>query len=400
MSARAAWRNERGIALPMAMMVMAALSTLVLSLLSLARGEPQIARNHEASAQARAMAESGLERALWALTAGTTTPETAGALADPLPTPVPAPYDGAAFVQVSALGGFKVAVTDGPGAGERTIVATGYAPSSAAPAAVKKIQVVVEQLRFLRDGGVPLCALCVGGETPEGSNAKLVLNNSTISASTTASPAARFCGDVVPQGAFLTTGSVVSTGNTSASDPAGQPGSRDGVAASVFAPFTLTDADLAALKALAKANGTYFTGARTWTADDPPPSGIVFVDTTTGAPFTNATPDEEAASVTLSGTFTWSGWLIVAGVLTIPSGTPSLTGILYALNDLTINTEATVSGAVVSTNRKDALSSNVDSMEKKATITYDCPAMRDPGGLGLIPRGWSVKPGTYREIAG
>jgi hypothetical protein len=122
------------------------------------------------------------------------------------------------------------------------------------------------------------------------------------------------------------------------------------------------------------------------------------VDTTTGAPFTASTPDTEAASVTLSGNFTWSGWLIVAGTISVPSGNPNLSGMLYALNDVSINTLATINGAVVSADRKDTLATNVDSTENKANIIYDCPAVQNAGNA--IPHNWWVKPGTFREIAG
>ena len=77
-----------------------------------------------------------------------------------------------------------------------------------------------------------------------------------------------------------------------------------------------------------------------------------------------------------------------------------LTLVMNAVFGIPVSTTHTITGAIVSANRKDAVSNNVDSMEQKATITYDCPAMQDPGGLGLIPRTWSIQPGSYREIAG
>ena len=73
-------RNERGIALPMALIVMAILTALMAAFAVLATSEPQIASNQVASAQARALAESGVERVLWALTTGEASPTTAGVI--------------------------------------------------------------------------------------------------------------------------------------------------------------------------------------------------------------------------------------------------------------------------------------------------------------------------------
>ena len=60
-------RDERGVALPMALMSLALLTTLMLALASLSRTEPVIAANHLRGSQARTLAESGIEYALWAL---------------------------------------------------------------------------------------------------------------------------------------------------------------------------------------------------------------------------------------------------------------------------------------------------------------------------------------------
>ena len=88
--------NERGVALPTAMIAMAILMSLIVVLMTLATSEPQIANNQVASAQARALAESGLERAIWALTMGETNANAAGVAspspsASPTPSPSPSP---------------------------------------------------------------------------------------------------------------------------------------------------------------------------------------------------------------------------------------------------------------------------------------------------------------------
>src|SRR5438128_10929069 len=63
-------QDERGIAFPMAMIVMVILTSLMIAFAVLTTSESQIASSQMASAQARALAESGVERALWAMTKG------------------------------------------------------------------------------------------------------------------------------------------------------------------------------------------------------------------------------------------------------------------------------------------------------------------------------------------
>src|SRR5712692_7059791 len=110
-------KDERGIAFPMAMIVMVILTSLMIAFAVLATSESQIASSQMASAQARALAESGVERALWALTTGESNPGANGALVLDagylLPNPMPPAYLGS-FVAVndpvlgSQIGGFKV----------------------------------------------------------------------------------------------------------------------------------------------------------------------------------------------------------------------------------------------------------------------------------------------------
>src|SRR3989441_9557299 len=112
-------QDERGIALPMAMIVMAILTSLMIAFAVLVTSELQIAGNQMASAQARALAESGLERALWALTTGESSPATGGVLfLDPSYNPPPSSvwplYDGSRVIAGnepvlgSPVGGFKI----------------------------------------------------------------------------------------------------------------------------------------------------------------------------------------------------------------------------------------------------------------------------------------------------
>src|SRR5439155_7627047 len=98
MKTRTPITDERGIAFPMAMIVLTVLMALMAAFTLLATSEPQIAANHMASVQARPLAESGLERALWALTQGEARPAPAGTLVNSGPPnytiAIAPPYDG------------------------------------------------------------------------------------------------------------------------------------------------------------------------------------------------------------------------------------------------------------------------------------------------------------------
>src|SRR5688572_29639132 len=150
--------DERGVALPMAMMMLLLLTTLMMAFGVLAQTEPVIAANQLRVAQARANAESGMERALWALSMGALNPGTAGSLDNPLPgtaaatVTAPAPYNGSLFM-TSSTGGWVVTVqTIDPIANPhvRRITAIGFTPTNDAadkrPKAHRRIQADFEIL--------------------------------------------------------------------------------------------------------------------------------------------------------------------------------------------------------------------------------------------------------------
>jgi Tfp pilus assembly protein PilX len=76
MTTRQILRDERGVALPMAMIVLVLLTTLMVAFALLARTEPVIAHNQQRTSQALAHAEAGFERAVWALSQGVIAPGT------------------------------------------------------------------------------------------------------------------------------------------------------------------------------------------------------------------------------------------------------------------------------------------------------------------------------------
>jgi hypothetical protein len=386
-------RSEAGIALPMTLIVMALITSLTVALLAFTSSEPVIASNQMLNAQARAIAESGVERALWALSAGERVIVPAWALADPLPAPVPAPYDGSTYVAVG-VGEFKVTVTDVPGTSDRNITAVGYVPNHTSPLAIKKIQTTVTHVKVPK----PPCALCAGGEQPPGTNTQIQVGGS---ASITASTAngAQYCAGTTPTAAAYAQGTVNTNGHPGITGPTGGSAILQNQPNSSF-NFLFSDSDFATLKALAKQNGTYYQGSQTWTS--PPPNGIIVVDTPSGNPLGPSSPSTDLLTVDIHGNWSsgWSGWLVVAGTIQV-SGSVTMTGLIYSQNDIDLHGTGggSLTGAIVSTNRVDTSSTNVDTDDiGNAPITYNCPAVQNGGGF--IPPNWFIKSGSYQEVSG
>ena len=80
--------DQRGVALPMAMLALLILSSVMIGFSVLGATEPTIANNQLMATQARALAEAGVERAIWALNNPT---EPKGV---PSGGPIPRLYDG------------------------------------------------------------------------------------------------------------------------------------------------------------------------------------------------------------------------------------------------------------------------------------------------------------------
>src|SRR5207245_10045602 len=96
--------NQRGIAMPAAMIGLVVLTSLMVAFALLAQSEPDIANNHMMSARARAFAEAGVERALWAVTI-----IAVSGVSDPLAASNP-PYDGNDSFWVAQLSRINVAI--------------------------------------------------------------------------------------------------------------------------------------------------------------------------------------------------------------------------------------------------------------------------------------------------
>lgn len=393
--------GQRGIALPMALIALMILTALVVAFSVLSTSEPTIAANQLRVAQARALAEAGVERATWALT----NKDATGGLADPLPSPVPAPYDGSQLLMVSVaatpVGGFRLTVASGPQSNERNVVAVGWVPTDASAdgrtKAHQRITATLTKIRFLD----PPCALCVRGDLDVG-------GNSTIDSRSDTS-----CG---AKSGTITTGTT--TIGSGAADVWGADGNStrnqtgtappadivNNYSAASFDSYLFTSSDLDALKAIAKARGTYYQGAVTFNSSNRMPDGIIFVDTTTGNNITPSTPSSEFAAVSIHGgapaapSGIFSGWIISNGGISI-SGDFRMHGMVYAVNDISYTGTGTgeIVGQMISQNIRDTVATSIDTNTGgNAAVIYNCAYAKTGGGQ--IPQGWFLKAGTYKEV--
>ncbi len=390
--------DQRGIALPTAILALMVLLTLVLGFTILSSTEPVIANNQLMVAQARAITEAAIERAIWGLD-NSVDPN---GIPNPLVGAAPAPYDGSLLLTVAYnganIGGFRVTVTNGGAVNERDISADGWVPNDTATSRGKqRITVTVAKIRFLD----PPAALAVRGELD-------VSGNSTID-----SRADTSCGN---KSGSLTLGATTIGGSGEVYGADGNNVKNQATDAvqnqpqSVFDTFTYTNAELSMLKSLAQANGTYYQGAQTFNAGRRLPNGVVYIDTVSGQNIDqsgpNTTPTSDFASVSINGNAPadssgiFSGWFIVAGSLSI-SGDFHMHGMIYVLNDMTYTGTGTgqIDGAVITQNIRDTSSTSIDTNTGgNAKINFNCNYAKTGGGQ--VPQGFRIKAGTYKEVSG
>jgi hypothetical protein len=418
--------DERGVALPMAMLALLILSALVVGFSVLSATEPTIANNQIMVAQARSLAEAGVERVIWALN----NPGDANGI--PGTGAIPAPYDGSQLILVSAggnnLGGFRVTVAaatttpypaDCPPASslsraDRCIVAVGWVPNdtTSSPTAHQKIRIIATNPQLLFTD--PPAALSVRGDLQMG-------GNSLVDSRTDTS-----CGRKV---------GTVTTGDTdildTATDVWGAADNNDvrnevtdanngpipadahdivkDLGRSYFDRFALTDADINALRTYAKRYGTYLQGTVSFNASNLIPNGLVFIDTVSGNNITRegvspATPIYDFASVSIQGnppadpSGIFSGYLFVNGTLTI-DGNFMMHGLAYTQNDIDYHGVGTggVWGAMISRNIRDVVQTSIDSdVNGNALVNYNCQYAKTAGGT--FSSTWTITSGTYREL--
>ena len=399
-------RDQRGVALPMALLALLILSALVISFGILAASEPLIGTNQRLVAQARAVTESGLERAIWALN------NPAVGLPNPLPGTTPAPYDGSTPIPVSVngtqVGEVEVTVTNGVNPNERNIVAVGWVPTKAGAKAHQKIRATV--YRFIYAATPPPASLTVQGQINITGNTNI---DSRVDQTcgprdgtwSVASTTVGGSGDVYGADGNNTKNQSAATGITDI---------KQNVPTSAFAPYLLKNQDLDTLKTMAKAAGTYYSGSAvsslTFNASNLLPNGIIFIDTVSGvnidANGANTTPTSDFANVSLHGNAPadpsgiFRGMIVVAGSLTI-SGDFHARGLVYSVNDLVYQGTGTglIEGAVISQNIRDIDSTTIDTNTGgNSSIIFNCRYASNP--TGGLPQGFTVQPGSYKEVAG
>lgn len=382
-------RDERGAALPLAMVTLSLLAILVLGLSMLTASEPLIASNQLQSAHAQALAEAGLERALWAVQR----PQDQAGLPHPLPTPSPAPYDGGRLIVVLtrgvSTGGFRLTVLPGAAPNERQVMSVGWMPTDdpadLRPKAHRRITATLWRVRVPAE--LAPCALCALGD--------LTLEESAVVDARADLACGGKSGAWASGTVSLTAGAMIlgADGDDVPNGPADYRSGQPGEAADAW---TLSEADLSALKRLARARGTYFQGTVVFDAVHPAPEGLIFVDSTSGGPITATTAPEELARVEMRGG-AFHGWLVVAGSIEI-SGDARLRGLAYAQDGFTYrgSSPGRIEGQVIAAGRRGGTSVLSRTGEGPA-LTFDCSAATD--GDGTVPAGWRIKPGSYREPA-
>ncbi len=390
--------DQRGVALPLALLALLLLVVVLLALAALAATEPAIAANHLRATQARALAESGFERALWALSRGVAAPGCEGCLATPLAAPVPAPYDGSVLVPLGVTGGFVVAIWPGATPDERRIRAEGWAPTNDPDdprvRAHRVVEAVVERLPDLALAAP--CAVCVRGPAELDGPVTVDASGDTgcgRKAGVLATGPATVAGGARVLGAD---GDLVANGPDDIAEEA--PAARlDGIALGASA--------LERLRQLARRHGAYYgpgtpgwDGSIVFDAARPLASGVVFVDTLAGTDLTASSAPENAARVTIRpgglGAGEVSGWLVVNGALTI-EGEARIRGLVWAARDLTwAAASGMVRGLLVAGAAGGGAAAVTASPVAGPTVAFGCAEAR---GDGRVPRGFALQPGSHRE---
>src|SRR5262245_35923394 len=389
-------RDQLGVAMPLTLIALVILSALMIALAVLGQSEPVIAANHYRGAVARALAESAVERAVWALTAGSRV--TGGVDPPSIGAGAGAPYDGATLVTIGH-GGFTLKIT-GVSTNEVKIDAVGWTPSHTSPESAYR-KITVSLMRFPDFGHNARCAICVKGDLD-------VTGSATIDARGDTSCGRKY--GAYTAGNTVTPGAASIWGSTDGNDTSNE--ATDvlvNAPASDFDTFSFSPQHLVVLKQLAKANGTYigpgsppagqtgWTGAVTFDAAHPIiRDGVVFVDTISGnAP----APDNPAdyANVGFQGSpfsmGSFRGWIVVMGNITALNATGTIRGLLYVMNTLRSSGGAdAVNGLVVV--------QSLDTTQRSQTdlpVSFSCA---NANGAGTIPSGWFLTPGSYKEISG
>ena len=396
-------------ALSLALLALVLLTPIMLAFAMLGDTELVIAANQMRASQARALAESGFEYGVHALSRAILVEDPGRLLSGPV---APAPLDGRTFVALGRTGGFTVRA-DHAASGDpqvRIVTSVGWTPTDnpTDPRAKAHRRITAEVVAIPHPGVRAPCALCVNGALTLSGNVAVDGANGD-----------RACGDDNKYG-------VVSRDETTSVGPVALSGGAGPLAqrrpAGDLDAVTFSPAVLDALKSLARRNGSYFgpgfpTGGRTsdgratWSgrivfdASNPLPDGVVFVDTTDGRPvdaqastFSTLAGVRVGAGAVAPPAEAFRGWLIVNGSLEIGAGT-AMRGLLYALDSLTYQADGagTLEGLAVALNVQNALGGRIEPTGGGSMrVRFDCG---HAGAAELVPHGFRLARGSYREAA-
>ena len=377
--------DERGVALPMAMVMLVVLTALMVSFAILAKSEPTIAANQMQTAQSLRLADSGLQLAMWGLNNSTNASgvDLASMAYGGSGT---GKYDGATYTSLGGTGGFTVKVEWAVGNAqyERTVTAVGWTPSKDNGTYAnthRKIQAIV-QMGVIPPLDLP-CVVCVAGE--------MQVNGSAAAFDSSSNG----CPGKTPPAKAIQTVQALDYNASPTFTGYGTSGTNAIGTTSDTSGFKYSSDALARFKAYAQAAGTYYQGAVTSLPTGTGPF-VVYIDTLDGTTFSNSTATTNDGSLSMSGNTTFNGTVIVNGTVNL-SGTQTINGLVYSLNDLSISGHVTINGGVVSENRRDSSSTNIDTdFSGNIQMNYNC------GNIRNIPfsSAWIVKPGAYLETAG
>lgn len=427
--------RERGVAIPLAMVILLIVVSLTLALGAMTMTEPLISSNLLLATQARLAAESGIEAAVAALSN-----------TQVLPTSFATTVAAAGFMPIPGTrAGYRIASTVDAGwtvfekANQRRLTVVGIAapagvfdPETSPQRAVRTVQAIIRRDSLLNTLLLPAAmSLPAGGsikaeidarrDTSRGFETWCLRPNSMVA------PVA----GVVADGAHdvVSTGVVWGPGN----DVPNEEGTdiRHGRAAPtpdfLLGNQTFTEHELAALKELAISTGTFFRGRPViFDGRSPLPGSRSVLYVEGDIEIEAYGPDT-----------TWTGWIVVVGPEGADSGgritfrcfagcAPSMqrltiNGLLYAEDRLEVSSplasrKVAINGAVITRNRTGMGASIAPPTVADFRVNFRCqgdgsaqPGVRDaitgtdttigafdPNGRS----GWYVKAGNVREIAG
>jgi len=341
-------KHERGFVAVFALFMLMILSVLMFAFMRLATSEPVIATNQMHTAQARAAAESGIEQAIWSLNNS---------------QPVPSGT-------VSMPTGESFTVTTSPGSQVNQVLVDAHGFASNAQ---QHITATLWRNPWI---STPLLSPV---HTTDGQ----VAGGSSVDSRTSQ------CG--LRDGVWYTNSFEVG-------GPNAQVNTTPRPVAS-FDQIKFTAVDLGVLRAIAKVQGTYFSGSTVqnliFNVGNPlPDHGVVFVDSLTGQVGGPSQDDAQVTVGAVANAAIFKGILVVLGSLTVQN--IPVQGILYATSDLNLfatQGNASVVGAMVG-----HTSITVDTNAGgQVHVTHDCAQIDT---LGQTVNGWMLQPATYQEVSG